>query len=154
MPPKTPYPKTAWPVGAMYSDESDSGETSDDSSSSDSYEPPSPSHFPTESESSEGPDLAGASGDGREAVRAAERVASDVNARNDAIGRRYTRCIVCWDRAPIYAPRCGHVCLCGTCANEMIRIRGTCPVCRGPVNSDDLRRTFAFGPTVRKRRQG
>ena len=80
---------------------------------------------------------------GRDAAREAERLANDASA--DASGRRYERCIICWDRPPIYAPRCGHLCLCGTCANETIRRRAPCPVCRGPVTSDELRRTFAFG---------
>jgi hypothetical protein len=94
------------------------------------YEPPSPSHSPYR----------------RVSRVEAERVANDAKARSDASVRpRYAHCVVCWDREPLYAPRCGHVCMCGACANETIRRGEPCPVCRGPVTSDELRRTYAFG---------
>ena len=94
------------------------------------YEPPSPVNSPYR----------------RASGVEAERVANDEKARRDASVRpRYAHCVVCWDREPLYAPRCGHVCLCGACANETIRRGEPCPVCRGPVTSDELRRTYAFG---------
>ena len=49
-------------------------------------------------------------------------------------GAEETQCVVCMD-APkdrIVLP-CMHLCACGPCAQRLLELDASCPVCRGPV---------------------
>jgi hypothetical protein len=49
-------------------------------------------------------------------------------------GAEETQCVVCMD-APkdrIVLP-CMHLCACGPCAQRLLGLDASCPVCRGPV---------------------
>ena len=50
------------------------------------------------------------------------------------LGAEETQCVVCMD-APkdrIVLP-CMHLCACGPCAQRLLELDASCPVCRGPV---------------------
>lgn len=64
-----------------------------------------------------------------------------------------SKCAVCLENEPHFAPlQCGHLCMCGPCANAVLaESRPSCPICRGPVTSAELRRIYlAFGKNRRK----
>lgn len=46
-----------------------------------------------------------------------------------------SKCIICLDDdADAVLYRCGHICMCYTCALRMRNAKGQCPVCRAPIN--------------------
>ena len=45
------------------------------------------------------------------------------------------QCVVCLEQArEVILLDCGHVCVCATCATELMRTRPICPVCRSPID--------------------
>ncbi|XP_035292250.1 E3 ubiquitin-protein ligase NEURL3 [Anguilla anguilla] len=42
-------------------------------------------------------------------------------------------CVVCMSREACVILRCGHQCLCMSCANRVVTDFGTCPLCRQPI---------------------
>ena len=45
------------------------------------------------------------------------------------------QCVVCLEQGrEVILLDCGHVCVCATCATELMRTRPICPVCRSPID--------------------
>lgn len=75
------------------------------------------------------------------AVKASNLSSSAADSRNSRVGSgKVLSCLICKEKASEpCAGRCGHVC-CQVCWTKWLKVKETCPLCRGPVDKNSVTR--------------